>query len=650
MDQYNNNNNMDMAMIHNAANQSLWSRDKAEEKEDAYRAALRNVGNYVAQGYSQKEAEDICEVEEAERQYRVSKLWVDHVVLIDGLPPSPEHDPEAWNRKTNFGRSIPSLYEFCNIVAEVLIGDKKASEFDACIKSHKRIEAIKKFIIDGTPIYVADMNIPQGKASAKQASLKHKEPETWDYKQLPEDPTADQYVILSNGMVQWCGVLYRQVKKNSKKWNAMANLYNDRPDEVKNQAPITPLEFIRPLWIQAHIEEITDKKGNKKIVHLGRDATYKRLQQGLSSEITKDIIELIADHCPICIPRREEAKAASKTAEPKRAKTRAIKRGAPRQDEEEEPVNHKPAKRQRRTSPGRQQTPKEHQSGCLSKTNRVAHNQHGQSTTQAIANQYMQRNSEQFIPSSCIRQDPQRVRPANEVDRSYGYYNHWHIAGQRWKCDAELIADTEPIEATLSNVVQVNEDNENRDEEASLAEKEKKQTEFLALLEEELRVELEMETSTEKVTESNVIQSTENSEPTEEAPRFQIIENLTLPIGGITQSQVKSSQPTQVEASQDIGQKVNKEDNQDPSQEMDEIDLTLIDFEGFLNAAIGVPMEDSEEFNDEAGQEITTTNDNSTSTQTSNEEQIDAPWTPSDDSHMDDATFLLIDDATLFNL
>ncbi|KAK0100010.1 hypothetical protein ONS95_013173 [Cadophora gregata] len=416
MDQHNNYTDMDKATIQNSKDQSLWSRDKADQKKDLFNAALQAVHRYVGEGYSREEAERLCCLKEIECQYNASKRWINHVVLVHTLPIAPEHDPEAWMRKTRFEADIPTIYDFCDIVAEVLIGDRKASEFDACMISNKRIEAIKEYLINGTPIFVEDGSLSRKKASSKQASLKHDTPGLWDYTPLSQDPTAVQFSKTSNDMVQQHGYLYRKVKEGSRDWNAMANLYSDRPG-LKLQAPITPIEMIRPLWIEAHIEEVTDSKGNRQSVHLGRDATYRRLQQGLSSEITKEVIALIADRCPVCIPKRIKAKEAAMAGEPLKKEKRDLKRGSPRQ-EEEGSVNRHRAKRRKENATkvlesGEQakQQPGSHSIATFNVQNQV-----GQSNQDPLANNYYQIQNGQDLTDWLAQDLPQFVDEAENLD------------------------------------------------------------------------------------------------------------------------------------------------------------------------------------------------------------------------------------------
>jgi len=540
---------------------SMFQR-KFQEKERAEQQATRTYHNFKAQGHDEKTAAKMSGLDEAKSQYQNAKDWnlqIETFPIKGEWPEFPGvHMIEEWGMimMTQLQEGVPSVKDFYEIAWDHVVDNKKSRVWVTLPTEHY-IQAIIDQLTTGKGFYFNP---------SEQNSFKHHCKTKFTYwEPIPNLPGNTMWVKDSK-LEQRLGTLYKNAgdfKVFLEKWEKA------EPGTRKFQAPVTPVNEIRKLWITAHLEPVVNKDGFlefddaglPKFHHHGRDATYERLTRGLSSSISKDLVIKLIKCCPTCEHRIDNSEKAAAKAEPQRAKTRAEKKRAARPDMEEGIVNPRPAKRQRNASVGRQQTPEEPQSGFLPPTEfneiRALEGQRrspANRRTDEVEHQPLQALNNFKIP-----QQPEEVRPATEVDRSCGGWNHWNIAGQRWPTDAKPTANTDSIEATPKNLVQANENNANPNQEDARAEQERKDVEAHARQEQELEQEMEAELRLllgvgegKEVEASSAVHSSEESQPTKEAPKFKIIGNFAIPLGGITHGQVEISQPMPAEASQEV--------------------------------------------------------------------------------------------------
>ena len=531
---------------------------KVQEKERAEQLATQAFQYFNAHGHDAKKAEKMSGLDGAKAQHQNAKDWMSQMEIfpikgewpdIQGINMGGEWRQIMMNQ---LQKKVPSVKDFYEIAWDHVVDNKKSRAWVTLPTEHY-IQGIIDQLTKGEAFYANP---------SEQNSFKHHCKTNFTYwEPIPHLP-GETLVVPGTKLEQRLGTLYKNAgdfKVFFEKWEKA------EPGTRKFQAPVTPVNEIRKLWIAAHLEPIINKDGAlefdnaglPKFHHHGRDATYERLTRGLSSSISKDLVIKLIKCCPTCGDRLETSKEAALRAEPLRAKTRAEKKRAARPDEGEGAVNPRPAKRQRNASVGRQQTPEEPQSGPLLPVEfdeiRALEGQR-----RSPAN----RRTDEAEPESFqalnlfeLPQQPEEVRPASEVDRPYGDWNHWNIAGQRWPTGAEPTANTTSIEATRTNLVQSNENNANPSQDDARAEQERKDAEAHARqaqkLEDDLRLELGLEKEKE-IEASSAVKSSEESQPPKEAPKFRMIGNFALPLGGVTHCQVEISQPIPAEASPEV--------------------------------------------------------------------------------------------------
>ncbi|KAH7321629.1 hypothetical protein BKA65DRAFT_568447 [Rhexocercosporidium sp. MPI-PUGE-AT-0058] len=315
-----------LSLSESRTKQAEWRLEKERQRHEAWGIAYQNYNQLSPAERNKKVNKDI--LKEAERQAQAARIWSNHVFLDHKLPDATNaDDPNEWERKTDFGKNIPSLEDCCDVVAEALIKDKKLKDFDKTMPRAQRIDDIIQLLSCGKMFQIHNKT---------PATVKLENRNNYEY--TPKDPTST-FTEKESGLCQSKGVLYEKIHKFvtnngkptnilTKNWISAQTLYDDVPNAWKLQSSVTALENIRVVWLMAHITEVTDNKGNTEIVHHGRDTTYSRLKQGISSSITKAVANSLVDLCPGCTPRVTAAKTAAEKAEPKRKEKRDAKRNA----------------------------------------------------------------------------------------------------------------------------------------------------------------------------------------------------------------------------------------------------------------------------------------------------------------------------------
>ncbi|KAH7393296.1 hypothetical protein BKA64DRAFT_709645 [Cadophora sp. MPI-SDFR-AT-0126] len=445
------------------------SQNKIREKCLAYQQAQTQYNAFRAAGLDEKKATDLSGLKGATKQYENAQEWleqIDNIEIADAWPfvyNFPE-DKEWEVRSTNeLNKKVTSIKDVYDIVGSYVIENKKSRNIQITLPTRSYIEAIiKQKSVEGFRYY---------DDPAKQNSFKHECERDFSYKAASPFENDCQYdVVESTQLEQLHGTLYKNINmENVEAKKFVYNWHAAEPEIRKIQAPVTPIEEIRILWIAAHLKPKSDKNGRQelneqslpKFVHLGRDATYERLIRGLSSEISKDLVNKFIKRCPGCQDRVNASEKAATKANPSRAEKRLAKRNAPDAPEAaDRDANQRPKKRQRRMNPGLQEMPREQQAASLSMTNSIDQNQHEQSSTQALSDQYMQQILDQYCQGVPVQdttnpylpQEPQEVRPATEdPDLSYDSNDHWKHGGQTIPYVAEPIADIQSREVTMTN-------------------------------------------------------------------------------------------------------------------------------------------------------------------------------------------------------
>ncbi|KAH6715387.1 hypothetical protein BKA61DRAFT_574840 [Leptodontidium sp. MPI-SDFR-AT-0119] len=332
--------------------QSRWSYQTTQTELEACRVVTEENSRLLLAAQNTEANKD--KVMEAQRRADAAHIWNNYVFLNNQLPDAADpSDPNEWIRKTNNGENIPSLFDTFSIIGRAIIKDKKITDFENKMPRSKRITEILQQRLYG---------ISFQSGNKTKATVKHETQQKYDFTESsPNGAPADFLIYKETGLVQRPGFLYKKIHKFvvgprgkvttklTQNWKSAQALYKNDPDKVKLQAPITPLEDIRINWIKAHISEKVGPQ-TTKIIHHGRDATYFRLTQGISSSIIKDVVSQLVDCCPGCHDRVETAAEAAVKAEPKREDRRAAKRQAEVANEPEQG----PSNKRQRTNNGQQ--------------------------------------------------------------------------------------------------------------------------------------------------------------------------------------------------------------------------------------------------------------------------------------------------------